>query len=129
MEADVIKIAVVGIIGAVMAVVLKDRVPVFALMMSVITAVVIFLFVLPKLSEAIELFNNISTKINIRTEYISILIKSIAISYIAMFSSQLCRDFGQNSIAEKVELGGKLTIIGIAIPVVTGLMESVLNIF
>lgn len=129
MEADVVKIAAVGLIGAVMAVVLKDRSPVFALMVSIITALVIFLSVIPRLTEVTELFERVRSSADINVEYISVIVKSVAVSYIAMFSSQLCRDFGQSSIADKVELGGKLVIMGLAVPVVTGLMESVLNIF
>ncbi len=129
MEADVIKIAVTGLIGAVLAVVLKDRLPVFALMVSVITAIVIFIFILPGIAKVTELFERVKNSGNINVEYIAVIIKSVAVSYISMFSSQLCRDFGQNSIADKVELGGKLVIMGLAVPVVTGLMESVLNIF
>lgn len=129
MEADVVKIAVVGLIGAVMAVVLKDRSPVFALMVSVITSLVIFLFIIPRFAEVTELFERVRSSTDINVEYISVIVKSVAVSYISMFSSQLCRDFGQSSIADKVELGGKLVIMGLAVPVVTGLMESVLNIF
>lgn len=129
MEADVIKIAVLGLIGAVLAVVLKDRIPVFALMVCVITALVIFLFVIPRIKDITELLERVRSTTCINVKYIEILLKSIAVSYIAMFSSQLCRDFGQNSIADKVELGGKLVIMGLAVPVVTELMESVLNIF
>lgn len=123
---DITKIALLGLIGAIFAVLLKDNSPVFALMISVITTLVVFIFVMPKLYEITELFDAVSENVN--TEYISVLIKSVAVAYGAMFSSQLCRDFGQNAIGDKVELGGKIIIMGLAVPVITGLIKSVLNI-
>lgn len=126
---DITKIAVLGLIGAVLVILLKDRSPVFSMMVSIITALIIFIFLLPKLNEIMLTLNSINKCININTEYISVLLKSVIISYIAMFSSQLCRDFNQNSIGEKIELSAKISIMLISLPLITELIKTVLNIF
>lgn len=127
MEIDITKIAVLALIGAVLSVVLKENKPVFSLMVAVITSLVIFIFVIPGLKEITGLFNIVKNNANIKTEYIEILVKSVVISYIAMFSSQLCRDFGQGAIGDKVELGAKITIMLIALPVITSLINTVVG--
>lgn len=123
------KIAAAALIGAVLAVLLKERSPVFSAMVSVITALVIFIFLLPQFNEIVVALNGISQYINIDTKYIGVLIKSVIIAYIAMFSSQLCRDFNQAAIGDKVELAAKISIMALTVPLITELVRTVLYIF
>jgi len=57
--------------------------------------------------------------------YFPIIMKVLAIAYITEFTSQLCKDAGENSIASKVELGGKIIIFCVAIPVFMSIIELV----
>ena len=125
---DITKVAILGLTGAVLAVVIKENKPVMALMVSIITSLVIFIFIIPKFSEIISLFNIAEKSISINSQYITILVKSVAIAYISMFSSQICRDFGQNAIGDKVELGAKIMIMVLAVPVIENLVNMVIGI-
>ncbi len=126
---EITKIAVLGLIGAVLSVVLKQRSPVFSMMVSVITALIIFIYIIPKLNEIIIMFNTINSYINIKTEYIQVLVKSVIISYIAMFASRLCRDFNESAIGDKIELAAKVSVMVLSAPLITDLIGIVLNIF
>lgn len=126
---DITKIAVLGLIGAVLAVLLKDRSPVFSLMVSVITAVVIFIFLVPYINNVVFIINSAGEKINVNNKYIKILVKAVIISYIAMFSSQLCRDFNQSAIGDKIELGAKVSVMALSAPLITELINAIWNIF
>lgn len=53
----------------------------------------------------------------------TILIKSMGISYLTVFTSDLCKDFGQNSLCSKVELAGKISIIIIASPMLLKIIQ------
>ena len=41
----------------------------------------------------------------------------------AEISSELCRDAGENAIAVKIEMAGKIIIMLIAMPVIKGFLE------
>jgi stage III sporulation protein AD len=126
---DITRIAVLAIIGAIFAVLLKENSPVFSMVMSVAITVVIVIFLIPKINEITTSFNSISDNININAVYIKTLVKAVAVSYIAMFSSQLCRDFGQGAIGDKVELAGKVIIMVMTAPLITELISDILRIF
>jgi stage III sporulation protein AD len=43
------------------------------------------------------------------------------------FGAQITKDAGQGAIASKIELGGKILILTMAIPILTVIIETVLG--
>jgi stage III sporulation protein AD len=125
---EIIKVLVVGIIAAVIAVMIKDEKPEIALQLSLAAGVVIFIFMLTKLTVVIEALQQIALKVNIDVVYLNIVLKIIAISYLASFGVELCKDAGQASIGAKIEFAGKILIIALAIPVLMAVMDMAIKI-
>ncbi len=65
---------------------------------------------------------------NINMVYLSTILKIIGIAYIAEFASQITKDAGQAAISSKIEFSGKIIILAMAIPIITAIIESILNI-
>lgn len=40
----------------------------------------------------------------------------------------ICKDAGESAIASKVDLGGKVIIMSMSVPIMSGLLEVILNI-
>ncbi len=55
--------------------------------------------------------------------YFTLMLKALAVSFACKMSADICRDCGENSLANRVELAGKVGIVLISIPVVTQLFE------
>jgi stage III sporulation protein AD len=49
-------------------------------------------------------------------------------AYIVEFGAQISRDAGEDSIALKIELGGKVLIMVLAIPILLALMDLIIKI-
>lgn len=49
--------------------------------------------------------------IALKDSYLSILLKIIGITYIADFSSNVCKDAGYSAIAGQIEIFGKISIL------------------
>ncbi len=73
------------------------------------------------------------TRIKEFTDYISSygnasvfspIIKALLVSLLCQFTAEICRDFGENSVASKVELGGKAVIIYLSIPLIKEVLKS-----
>ena len=71
---------------------------------------------------------NITQQAGIRAEYIKIMFKVIGISYLIQFGAELCRDCGENSLASKIELGGKAIILSLTLPVVYKIFDIVSDV-
>lgn len=63
--------------------------------------------------------------IKIDTSYIATMLKMIGITYIAEFSSSVCKDAGYQTIAVQIEIFSKLTILALGMPVLLALLETI----
>ncbi|MNN95632.1 Stage III sporulation protein AC/AD protein family protein [compost metagenome] len=60
--------------------------------------------------------------------FFTTILKIIGVAYIAEFGAQIVRDAGQDSIASKIELTGKILIMVMAIPIVSVIIDTVLKL-
>ena len=60
-----------------------------------------------------------------KLEYIAIMLKMVGITYIAQFSSGICKDAGYQAIAAQIEIFGKLAILVVGMPVLLALLETI----
>lgn len=68
----------------------------------------------------------VNAKVNI--VYVETILKIIGIAYIAEFAAQITKDAGQGAIASKIELAGKILILAMAIPILTVLIETIIQL-
>jgi stage III sporulation protein AD len=125
---DIMKIVMVGIIAAILAVLLRDERPEIAFVISIVTGLVIFVFLITKLNSVMTVLKYFAAKANIDVLYFSTILKVIAIAYITEFGAQICRDAGEGAIASKIEFAGKVLIMVIAIPILAALMDIMIKI-
>lgn len=125
---NIIQILIFGLVTTIIVVTVKQQRPDIALLISLAGGTVILIFVVSSLSVVIETISNLFNKSNMDPVYITTILKVIGIAYLADFGAQLCKDAGESAIAAKIELGGKILILLLAIPILTALMELILKI-
>lgn len=125
---DILQIVFIGIVAVALSSVIKAQKPELALQVSIITGILIFMLVAVKLSAVIDFIKTFSQKADIHSTYIAILLKIVGIAYIAEFGAEVCKDAGESSIASKIELAGKVTIVVLAVPIITSLLDLVIKL-
>lgn len=125
---EILQIVGLGIVAVVIIVVLRAQKPEMAVQVSIVTGVVIFLLLASKLSAVLDLLEGYADRVGINTVYFTTVLKIVGIAYIAEFGAEVCRDAGESSIASKIELGGKVIIVVLAVPIVTSLLDLITNI-
>ncbi len=125
---DIIKIIGIGFIALIIAIILKQYRPEFAIYVSIIAGVLILLFLSDKITEIFNLVESMSTKSNINSKYIMILIKITGIAILTEFAVSVCKDANETSIASKIDMGGKVLIIAISLPIIKALLETTIKI-
>lgn len=126
---DIIQIVGLGLVATILTLVIKEQKPMFAFLIALVTGIIIFLFVIGKISEVIRLLEQIAVKANLNMIYLETILKIIGIAYIAEFGAQITRDAGQGAIASKIELAGKILILVMAVPIITVIIETVISLF
>lgn len=111
-----------------MALVLKEQKPNFAFLLVVFTGCIIFLFLVDQIALIINMVEKLAVNANVNLIYVETILKIIGIAYIAEFAAQITKDAGQGSLASKIELGGKILILAMAIPILTVLIETIIQL-
>jgi len=57
--------------------------------------------------------------------YLSILIKVIGITYLCEFSAAICKDAGFSTVADQIEVLGKLSVMFAGLPILLALLELI----
>ena len=107
---------------------MKSNKPEFAILVSIVTGIIIFSMILSKLVFVVDTINSLSNKVDVNISYFNTILKIIGMAYIVEFASQISRDAGQDSIAMKIELGGKVMIMVLALPILLALMDLIIKI-
>ncbi len=125
---SMIKIVMFGLVCCIFIIVLKPTSPHISLLLSLAASIMLFLFIMPFLNEIINFFKSFSTYIDFKTLYLDIVLKIICISYICEIGAEICKDANINSVASKIELGGKILIMCLSMPIVSEVLNTVLMI-
>lgn len=125
---DVIRIIGIGLLALIIIVILKQYKPEFAIYVSMIAGVLILVVSIQKLTGIINLLQSLANKTYINKSFLSILLKITGIAFITEFAVSICSDAGEKAIASKIEIGSKVIIIAMSIPIITSLLELVIEI-
>ncbi len=120
-----VRIAVIGLATMLLAVQFKNRNTEYGVYIGIAGCLFICFVGLRSLDEIIQTIRTIQGYIQINSAYVSILIKMVGIAYLAEFSANLCKDAGYSAIASQIELVGKLSVLGVSMPVLEALLETI----
>ncbi|MDN5276966.1 MAG: stage sporulation protein [Clostridiales bacterium] len=128
MDVEVFQLVGLGIVAAILALVLKQHKPELSLFIAVAAGVIILLMVTGRLVAIVTVLDDMARRANLDQSHLSVVLKAIGIAYITEFGAQVCKDAGENSIASKIELGGKIIILSLTLPILVGLIEVILQV-
>ncbi len=125
---EIIRIIGIALIALIIIIMLKQYRPEYAIFISLLTGVLILFLVMDRLTGIINLIQSIKDKFSINTQFIALLIKITGIAFLSEFAVSICKDSGEAAIASKIELGSKIIIISMSIPIISSLLEIILKI-
>jgi stage III sporulation protein AD len=125
---EIIQIVGLGLIVTILTLIIKEQKPEIAFLLATFTGIVIFLFLIGKISSIIRILEDLATKSGINMVFLKTILKIIGVAYIAEFGAQIVRDAGQESVASKIELTGKILIMVMAIPIISVIIETVVKL-
>ena len=125
---EIIKIIGIALIALIIIIMLKQYRPEYAIFISILTGILILFLVMDRLTGIINLIESIQNKFSINTQFIALLIKITGIAFLSEFAVSICKDSGEAAIASKIELGSKIIIVSMSIPIISSLLEIILKI-
>jgi stage III sporulation protein AD len=125
---EIMQVVGIGMIATILIIILKEQKPQFAFLLALVTGAFIFLFLIGKISAVIRVLERLAVQANINMVFLETILKIIGIAYIAEFGAQITRDAGQGAIASKIELAGKVLIMVMAIPIISVIIETIIQL-
>ena len=125
---EIIKIIGIGLTALIVIIVLKQYKPEFAIYVSIVAGILILGLSLSSFSGIINLLKDISSRSNINSKFLGIILKITGIAILTEFAVSICQDTGEKAIANKIDIGGKVIIMTISLPIISSLLEAILKV-
>lgn len=122
---EIIKIIGVAFVTAIASILLKSTKPELSFAVTVTGVIVILLFIVDALQDTLTVFTTLAQMTGVQNGLLKILLKIVGVGYITEFGAGILADFGSNAVADKVVLGGKITIVLLSLPVLESLLTLI----
>lgn len=122
---DMLRIGIMGVAGTLLAVQFKSGKSEYGIYITVVLSLIIFFSILGRLQTIVDAMKGIGRFIQMDQAYIGTLIKMLGITYIAEFSSGICKDAGYQTIAAQIEIFGKLAVMILSMPILLTLLNTI----
>ena len=125
---DILQIAGIAIVAVITIAILKQSRPELALVLGIGAGTVILIMILDSLFEVIYTFYGLAESASMDSGLFKSVLKIVGVGYISEFTSSICIDAGNKSVADKVMLAGKVGIMLLALPIIKSLVSVVAQI-
>ncbi|KQC48204.1 stage III sporulation protein AD [Geobacillus sp. Sah69] len=125
---DILQIVGLGLVATFLVVLLQEQKSNLSFLLTVFVGCTIFLLLVDQISNILLTLREMAEGAHIQMVYLETMLKIIGIAYIAEFAAQISKDAGQGAIAAKIELGGKIVILALAVPILTAIIEAVISL-
>lgn len=122
---SMLQIGLLGVAGALLAIQFKGGKTEYGIYICAGISLIIFLGILSRLTVVLDIMEEIAGYIDLAPAYTGMLIKMLGITYVAEFSSAICRDAGYQTIAQQIEIFGKAVVLVLGLPVILTLLEMI----
>lgn len=121
-----------GILGfclvvTVLLIIIRQERPEMATPITIAATALILIGLMKNFSQILSVFESLGAKAQINSGYLKLVVKIVGIAYLAGFGAQICKDAGENSMAAKIELAGKIFILSLGVPIMAGLLEMIIR--
>lgn len=125
---EIIKVALIGIIGVLAANWFKANKSEYSGLFIVAIGFLIFGFAFQQVSRFLEQFAGISVLLGENAGYLGSLLKVVGITYICEFAASLCKDSGYQTMAGQIEILGKLSVVMAGLPILMAVIQQLYEI-
>ena len=102
---------------------LRPQRPEFAMALSLAAGVMALVWAMDYIKEAVEGLTALARGAGMGEGAMALMLRAAGVAVLAEFGASLCRDAGESALAGRVELGGRVVLLAMSVPLMTGLVE------
>jgi stage III sporulation protein AD len=124
---NMLQLGILGVVGVIFALQVKPLKADLSILICIAVSLCIFFAMVGHLEELIGTIRDMMRFVELEYSYLGMILKMLGITYVSEFSSAICKDAGYQTIANQIEIFGKLTILVMSLPIILSLMETILE--
>lgn len=122
---ELFRVVGVGLVGVLLATMLRRDKPEWHLLILVTTGVILLVIVFSSMTSVINAFGELLSATGVDNALFSGVLKIVGVGYLTEYAASVCTDAGAGSVADKVQLAGKITVFLMGLPIVTALVRTI----
>ena len=122
---EILKVSAFALIAVVMIVLIKQEKKEIGVTISIFASVIFAVYAVLKLEDVVNLIFDLVENAGVNAKYLEIILKVVGIAYIIELTKDVCVDSGESALASKIEMTGKIMIVSMTIPIITGVIEVI----
>ena len=124
----IFKIIAIGLITCIATIIIKPIRSDFSIIIAIVGGLIIIFMIVNYLTDIFNSFKSIINLTGLNSDLYKILLKIIGIGYLIEFTVGICSDTGNSSLGDKVLLGGKIIIMVMALPIITTILQIIMEL-
>ncbi len=123
----ILKIFVVAFVGVVILSLIKSNNMSFASLIQLCLVGLIFISITPQIKEMLSILEQFQNIENFSSDGLMIMMKVFGILTVGTVVGDICRDNGENAVANMVDISVKLTAVSCALPVFSAVVSMAVS--
>lgn len=124
-----LQLAMLALVGTFLALAVKKENPSIGLCVSLITGLLLLWTAAEYAAKIFYALETLAQKTMLSGGYIEVIVRVLAITYLARFAMDVCEEAGEKGIASQVDLAARLMIAASSVPVLLAVLEMVEELF
>lgn len=122
---EIIKVGILAVLVVLVAIQFKGTKPEYSIYIGIALGLFIFGYVVSQLQTMLGSLAWIKNLFEGSKDYLAILIKVIGITYLCEFTAAICKDAGYGTVADQIEVLGKLSVMFAGLPILLAVVEMI----
>ncbi len=123
---ELLRVVGVALVGVLLANLLKRDKPEWHLIVLVATGVIVLVIVFSSMTTVINSFGELLSAGGVDSTLFGGVLKIVGIGYLTEYAASMCADCGAQSVGDKVQLAGKITVFLMGLPIVSALVQTIM---
>ena len=123
---DVLRVAGFSVASAAAVLILRRMRPELGLAAALASGLLLLGMSMPMIGQIVASITAMAQAGGVKSVYLSQLMKVAGISLLMDFAAQTCRDAGEDGLAQKTELAGRVMLMLLALPAMQALLTQIL---
>lgn len=125
---DTLRLCALGVAAALAVTVLRRADRDLGTVSALAAGLMMLLVLTRSLSDVVDCVSGLARQSGMGQELYGALLKMLGVAFLSEYAAQICRDAGEEGLAQKTALAGKMMLLTVTVPLVSRIGQTILSL-